>query len=506
MNRNRKKRNWNQYAEDYFNTMVENIKDIALEMQSASDLLRLINTIKKDELGELFHPYTKKQILWFGNPNHVFHRFRNFEIPKKSGGTRQISAPYSQSYMHLLRYIAIILQSVYEPSAHTMGFVPGKSIVDNAKAHIGMNYVFNIDLKDFFPSIEAQRIAGRLQVKPFNFPKKVAWAIAAICSMRVLQEGTAPEEKKYRYVLPQGSPTSPVLTNLMCEKLDFLLSAVAKRFGLNYTRYADDITFSSMHNVYQDGSDFRKELERVITGQGFMMNPKKTRLNVVGFRQEVTGLTVSKDKVNVARKYIKDLRGLLHIWEKYGYGEAEKRLHERGNYPRLLWSGRKQGTSLACVVEGKIAFLKMVKGETDSTYLSLLERYNKLMHKCRKNQPMHSDLFYRETYTIEQFEQKFNTTIEYDIETTENPTTWRKVGEFVRYAKCKINGEQWWAYVKHTADVSSAKDKLRVSLCEQKDGSDSFWLIHEPYKSQYFKDKVNIDQLNEELDALISNG
>ena len=239
--------------------MIENIKDIALEMQNASDLLKLINTIKKDELGEHFHPYTKKQLLWFGNPNHVFHRYRNFEIPKKSGGKRQISAPYSQNYMHMLRYIAIILQSIYQPSAHTMGFVPGKSIVDNAKAHVGMNYVFNIDLKDFFPSIEAPRIIARLKVKPFCFPWKVAKAIAAICTMRVQEEGTEPEEKKYRYVLPQGSPASPVLTNLMCEKLDFLLSGLAKHFGLNYTRYADDITFSSMHNVYQERSDFRKD-------------------------------------------------------------------------------------------------------------------------------------------------------------------------------------------------------------------------------------------------------
>lgn len=175
--------------------MVENIKDIALEMQNASDLLKLINTIKKDELGEHFHPYTKKQLLWFGNPNHVFHRYRNFEIPKKSGGKRQISAPYSQSYMHLLRYIAIILQFIYQPSAHTMGFVPGKSIVDNAKAHVGMNYVFNIDLKDFFPSIEAPRIVARLKVKPFCFPWKVAKAIAAICTMRVQEEGTEPEEE-----------------------------------------------------------------------------------------------------------------------------------------------------------------------------------------------------------------------------------------------------------------------------------------------------------------------
>ena len=484
--------------------MVENIKDIAIEMQNASDLLKLINTIKKDELGEHFHPYTKKQLLWFGNPNHVFHRYRNFEIPKKSGGMRQISAPYSQSYMHLLRYIAVILQSIYQPSAHTMGFVPGKSIVDNAKAHVGMNYVFNIDLKDFFPSIEAPRIIARLKVKPFCFPWKVAKAIAAICTMRV-QEETKSEEKKYRYVLPQGSPASPVLTNLMCEKLDFLLSGLAKRFGLNYTRYADDITFSSMHNVYQEGSDFRKELERIISEQGFTINSKKTRLNMVGFRQEVTGLTVSHDKVNASRKYIKDLRGLLYIWEKYGYSEAQKRLEEHKDYHILRFTGRK-GTSLSCVVEGKLAFLRMVKGANDSTYLTLQKRFEKLTKRTRKNQPMHTDFKYLETCTVAEFEQKKHTTIVFHNEVCKYATRHKEIGSTYTWADFTSGDQQIWVTVKNNLDITKPKDKLCISFCEPSNRSQRFWLIHEPFVSQYLKDKVNIDKLNEELDALITHG
>ena len=489
-----------------FYTAMESIKDIALAMRTKKDLLRLINILKEDELREDYHLYTLKQLMWFRDPDHVFHRYCNFEIPKKSGGMRQISAPYSQSYKHLLRYVGMILQSIYEPSVHTMGFVPGKSIVDNARAHVGMNYVFNIDLKDFFPSLNIFRIAARLQARPFCFTKEVARNVAGLCTMRVEADDSTPEEKKYCYVLPQGSPASPVITNLMCEKLDFLLSGVAKRFGLVYTRYADDITFSSLHNVYQDGSDFRKELERIIEGQGFIINPKKTRLNVVGFRQEITGLTVSKDKVNVARKYIKDLRGLLYIWEKYGYAEAERRLREHKKYPYLHYTCRKRGTSLANVVEGKIAFLKMVKGESDSTYLKLLERYHKLMHESYKNQPLHTGILYRETYTLSQFEQKHQTIVEFHQEEYEYATKRKKAGEVHRYAKFLLNKKEVWAEVKLTADISLPKEKLCISFCEKKDGTENFWLIHEPYKSQRFKEKVNIDQLNEELDALLSHG
>ena len=482
---------------------MENIKEIAHTMKNKKDLLNLINTLKKDELNDRFHPYTLKQLIWYSNPNHVFHRYRNFEIPKKSGGVRKISAPYSENYMHLLRYVATILQAIYNPSVHTMGFITGKSIVDNAKMHIGMNYVFNIDLKDFFPSFNFSRICARLQVRPFCFTKEVARVIAGICTMRNDSENCTPEHKKYQYVLPQGSPASPVMTNLMCEKLDFLLSGLAKRFGLKYTRYADDITFSSLHNVYQEGSDFRKALEDIINGQGFVINSKKTRLNVVGLRQEVTGLTVCDKKVNVPRTYIKKLRGLIYICEKDGYAEVKKRMAEHNKKTK---QGRKKGTSLACVVEGKIAFLKMVKGESDTTYTKLLARYNKLMHKSEKNQPQHTNILYRETMTLAQFEHKYHTTVEFIQETATSATKRCKVGDIVRYARFPLDGKEMWINVKHTADITIPKDKICISYCERKDGSDNFWLIHEPYKSQYFKNNVNIDQLNEELDALLSDG
>ena len=465
----------------------QKIKNIALQMQTKLDLLNLINTIKKDELKDQYHPYTMKQLGYFCNPNHVFHRYRNFEIPKKSGGTRQISAPYSHSYMHLLRYVGIILQSIYEPSTHAMGFIPNRSIVDNASAHKGMNYVFNIDLKDFFPTIERARIVARLQVRPFCFIQEIALTIAGLCTMRISNGEEV--DKKYKYVLPQGSPASPVMTNLMCDKLDYCLSGLAKRFGLNYTRYADDITFSSMHNVYQDGSDFRQELERIISTQGYTINPKKTRLNKVGARQEVTGLTVSQDKVNVARKYVRDLRGLLYIWEEYGYAQAEARMHTHQADKRSY----KKGTSLGCVVIGKLMFLSMVKGKEDSTYQKLQHRYDVLINKQQKYQPQHTNLIYRETYNVLDFEKKNNTII--TLEQKENS----------KNGTCTINEETISILIYHDIDVNTPKNQLDISLCEPKDGATSFWLIHKPYKSHLYNDIVDLDKLNEDLDEILNS-
>lgn len=486
---------------------MKDVKNIAAEMQTKADLLRLINSMKKDELNEQFRAFTMKQLGWYCNPKHVFNRYVDFKIPKKSGGERTISSPGTRSYKYLLHYVGLILQSIYEPSSHAMGFIPGKSVVANAKVHMGMNYVFNIDLKDFFPSIERARIAARLQVYPFNFTKEVALTIAGLCTMQVLKGENKEGKKEYLYVLPQGSPASPIITNLMCDKFDFLLSKLAKQFGLHYTRYADDITFSSLHNVYQPESDFRKKLESIITGQGFTINQTKTRLNKRGTRQEVTGLIVSDDRVNVTRKYIRDLRGLLFIWERYGYGAAESRLHQLKDYHRRRnRMAYRCGSSLSCVVGGKLAFLRMVKGEDDSTYIKLKQRFDKLMKGCEKNQPQHTKLYYCETYTLAEFEKKFNTIINFSTYKHESPSKWKKDGEESCFATFTLNGVEKVAEIKQSVDVSTPKDKLCISYCQTPQMNEGFWLIHEPYQSQHFEEKVDIDELNKELDALLNNG
>lgn len=262
-----------------------------------------------------------------------------------------------------------------------MGFREGRSVVDNARAHINQNYVFNIDLKDFFPSVDQARVWKRLQLSPFNFCTGVSSAIAGLCAIKSVREDKsgAPIEC---FVLPQGAPTSPLLTNAVCDTLDRRLHGLAKRFGLHYTRYADDITFSSMHNVYQPNSDFRKELERIITGQHFSINEKKTRLSHCSTRQEVTGLTVGV-KVNVTRKYVKDLRAILHIWEKYGLNAAYAKFLHR--YKSEKWNYRGE-PNLENVVAGKLCYLKMVKGENDSVYVKLNAQYQRLTEDNAQNE------------------------------------------------------------------------------------------------------------------------
>lgn len=350
-------------------------------------LLTLLNDAKKECLGDKAYPFELRQITYYSNPASDVKRYINFEIPKKSGGKRKISAPV-EGLKIILRCLNMILQEIYEPSKYAMGFAKNRSVVDNAKKHVNQNYVFNIDLKDFFPSITRARICARLKVKPFCFSDDIARMISGLCTMKVMEKD-APNRNIFRwwrqskrqtikYVLPQGAPTSPTLTNAICDKLDHKLAGLAKRFGLNYSRYADDITFSSSHNVYHEDGDFRKKLARIITEEGFTINDKKTRLQKRGSRQEVTGVIVC-EKTNVTKKYVKEIRNLLYIWERYGYNDAVSRFFPE--YKKEKGYTKKGNPNLDAVLGGKLLYMKMVKGENDSVYKRLQDKYDSLIER-----------------------------------------------------------------------------------------------------------------------------
>ena len=151
------------------------------KMETKNDLLKLLNTLKKEDLGDNYHPFTISLLNYYCNPNrNPKKRYKRFTIPKKSGGVREISAPV-KGLKSMLTYLNVFFQAMYEPTEAAMGFVPGRSIADNASVHVGKYYVFNTDLKDFFPSIQQPRIWAVLQLKPFSLNKELASVIAGLC-------------------------------------------------------------------------------------------------------------------------------------------------------------------------------------------------------------------------------------------------------------------------------------------------------------------------------------
>jgi len=463
------------------------------EIKTKTDLLSLLNDLKADDLGDRAYPFTMKQLNYYCNPNKTRRRYTQFEIPKKTGGKRQITAPV-KTLKSLLTYVNVMLQAMYVPAPCVMGFTTGRSIADNAKAHVGKHYVFNIDLKNFFPSIRQARVWKKLQCPPFNFKndkehglkrRVLADVIAGLCCMKI-------DEKTY--VLPQGAPTSPVLTNIICERLDRRLTGLANRFGVTYTRYADDITFSSMHNVYQNDSDFIKELHRIIEGQGFAINPDKTRLAKVNQRQEVTGLTVNQ-KPNVTRKYVQDVRHILHTWQVKGYMQAYADFlpHYKSEKGHI----KKGEPVLENVLLGKLDYLKMIKGEEDSTYLRLKGTFELLMQqRASENvQFVNSKHRYVMTYSIQQFEDTLKTKLETALSKDGN-----KYLFFVQDGKKNLVSISSKLTVD---DLENKKQDVVISLCETTAGK-RFYLMHRPIENEKVAQK-NEATLNEILDKLVSS-
>lgn len=425
----------------------ESIRSFIPKISSNLDLLTLLNKVKRDLYGEKCHDFSLKVMTYYCNPARASKGYKKFKIPKKSGGFREIAAP-QKSLLMIQECLNVIFQALYEPSAIATGFLPGKSVVDNASRHVGMNYVFNTDIKDFFPSIGKGRIYKMLLLKRYGFKPEIALTVAGLCCMKVVKKDPESGKRTVDYVLLQGSPASPILTNMICQNLDRRLNGLAKRFNVNCSRYADDITFSSSHNVYAKDGEFREELRRILEDQGFAMNELKTRLQRRSERQEVTGVIVS-DRVNVNRQYVHDLQSILFIWEKYGYETAFARF---SRYYRLTRPNNHFGGKdfMRNVIHGKLMYMKMVKGEDDPVYQRLLARLSAL---CPPESSNRKEAGICElAYTIEKFEKQYETTVDF-----------KKAGEQSKtpgklFATSRFNGRN--IYIVISKNCQEAIEKL----------------------------------------------
>ncbi len=460
---------------------LEQIKESIPKIETTLELLTLLNRVKKDIYGEKCHPFSLKLLNYYCSPARATKAYAHFKIPKKNGDFREISAP-RKSLKSILTCLNAIFQALYEPSTIAKGFLPGMSVVDNAAPHVGMLYVFNTDLEDFFPSVDMGRVWTVLQLPQYGFKKEIARMIASLCCMRIVDKSTSKEkEKKYRYVLPQGAPTSPILTNMVCQTLDRRLNGIAKRFNLHCTRYADDISFSGMYNVFQKNGEFRAELKKIIEDQGFKMNLKKTRLQKKGERQEVTGLTVC-NKVNVSREYVRGLQSILYIWEKYGREAAVAKfsLHYHNTHPA---SKRSVENIMDRVILGKLMYLRMVKGENDNVFNRLFYRFVAL---CPPSEKDVSSYQYDLAYRVSEFETEYETTVQFKLKNGVEQTN----SEKKPYAVTRTNSHNVFVMIskkcaplvvealssERPESLTELKDKLYIVLCK-KQGKKPFWMI-----------------------------
>lgn len=269
----------------------------------------------------------KLRWLTFHRRSTTLVHYHRYSIPKKTGGRRNISAPKPALAMAQAWVLHNVLARVaVENEAH--GFVPDRSTRTNAGAHVGRQVVVNLDLKDFFPSIDFRRVKGLFA--KLGYSESVAVVLALLCT----EPPRVPAELDGRLfhialserVLPQGACTSPAITNCICRRLDRRLRALSQSVGFSYSRYADDLTFSGDEPTKL--GILLSSTRRIITEEGFAENEAKTRVMRRGRRQEVTGLTVN-DKVGLSRKERKRLRAILHNVARNGLGPENRTNHPK---------------------------------------------------------------------------------------------------------------------------------------------------------------------------------
>jgi RNA-directed DNA polymerase len=303
---------------------------------------------------------------------HRKDNYKVFELRKRSGGFRIISSPVTPLKI-IQRKLNQVLQAVYVGRAPVHGFARGKSIVTNAGRHTGSGLILNFDLEDFFPSIHFGRVMGLFAGKPYLLPESVAITVAQICC--------------YQGALPAGAPTSPTVANMICAQMDMQLKKLAIDSGAYYTRYADDITFSTRHDRFHPSIALRSTATRkwalgdgivdIIRSNGFKIQERKTKVSRRGQRQEVTGLVVGS-RLNVKRSVVRQARAMLHATEKWGVEAAARQFHARHDKKQ-----RKGKADFLRVIRGKIEFIGFVRGRDDLIYLRLMERYLRLDKKAK---------------------------------------------------------------------------------------------------------------------------
>ncbi len=271
--------------------------------------------------------------------------YRIFSISKSNGSKRTIQAP-NQRLKQVQRKILDQLLQYIPLNDHAEGFRRKRSILSNAARHVNKKVVLKLDIKDFFPSIDYQRVLGMFL--HLGYPRQVAILLSSLTT--------------YKQMLPTGAPTSPVIANIICRKLDKRLVNLGKKTGFSYSRYADDMTLSGNEEHVVKMIPFFKE---IIREEGFAVNEPKLRILRRGKRQSVTGVVVNQHP-NISRNKRKTLRAILHNCRTGNLSQQkEKWAREQKGIPHSACSISDFKRSL----QAKVHYIKMINGSAGEKLL-----------------------------------------------------------------------------------------------------------------------------------------
>jgi len=300
------------------------------------------------------------RFLSYSKKISTVRHYRHFDIEKKSGGFRRISTPMPRLKRVQYWILDNILNKVeLHPAAH--GFIKGRSICTNAEPHVGSQIVANLDLENFFPTITFARVKGLF--RSLGYSHQLSTIFALLCTEYDFDQ-VALMDKKYfvgkgERKLPQGAPTSPAISNIICRQLDRRLEGVATQMEYVYTRYADDLTFSTRENPARNVQKLLWRCRKIVEDEGFKLHPAKTKIMRKHRQQKVTGIVVN-EKLSLDRKLRKRFRALIYQLKN-------------GDQAKVHWMNKPNDT-LPFALIGFAHFFKMLESEKGEAALKALQQ------------------------------------------------------------------------------------------------------------------------------------
>lgn len=269
------------------------------------------------------------------------HMYKRTSIRKKSGGKRMIHAPERMLKFTQGRLLTRFFNQLEYPE-HISAYVPGRSTRKSAELHANKPVLIVIDLKDFFPSTRRAWVRRAIQ-DLFGYPFAVANNMADLM--------TVPMDFPYgrRYVVPQGAPTSGAICNWVAHhRIDQPILEVCREWGMTYTRYADDLAFSSDKKISRkEANQFIKEISKIIKNGGYRVNRKKLRVVRKGRQQRLLGMTIN-EKPNIMRVHFRRMRARLHQCKTKGFKTVAKEM------------GLESDKQLKSQIEGQLSYYNSI--------------------------------------------------------------------------------------------------------------------------------------------------
>lgn len=280
----------------------------------------------------------------------------SFDVPKKSGGMRRLSAPH-QKLGNVQHWILTNILNLLPVHKNAHGFVAQHSVLTNAEPHVGAAVVINADLSNFFPTITFPRVDGMF--RKLGYSPAVATLLALLCTECPRQALKFGEEIYHAATgpraLPQGACTSPAISNQIASKLDRRMTSMASKLGWTYSRYADDLTWSTTGDVTPSVGYVLARLRHIVDDEGFGLNHTKTRIQRRSQQQSVTGVVVN-DRLSVPRSTIREIRAILNNAKHTGLAAQN-----RDNHPHFRdW------------LTGMIGWIQMVNPEQGNKLKAVL--------------------------------------------------------------------------------------------------------------------------------------